>query len=77
MLKRYVPDKPHVLKQEPTEIHEDLSLQEEPVQTLDFKIKTLRNKDIPLVKILWRNQSVEEATWERESDMRASYPELF
>ncbi|KAL5559602.1 hypothetical protein UlMin_024219 [Ulmus minor] len=70
-------DKSHVLEQEPIEIQEDLSLQEKPVQILDFKVKTLRNKDIPLVKVLWRNQLVEEATWERESDMRASYPELF
>ena len=77
MLKKYVPDKSHVLEQEPIEIHEDLSLPEKPVQILDFKVKTLRNKEIPLVKVLWRNQSVEEATWERESDMRASYPELF
>ncbi|KAL5543511.1 hypothetical protein UlMin_007295, partial [Ulmus minor] len=77
MLKKYVPDKSHVLEQEPIEIHEDLSLQEKPVQILDFKVKTLRNKEIPLVKVLWRNQTVEEATWERESDIRASYPELF
>ena len=77
MLKKYVPDKSHVLEQEPIEIHEDLSLQEKPVQILDFKVKTLRNKEIPLVKVLWRNQTVEEATWEREADMRASYPELF
>ena len=77
MLKKYVPEESHVLKREPIEIYGDLSLQEEPVQTLDFKVKTLRNKDIPLVKILWRNQSVEEATWGRESDMRASYPKLF
>ena len=76
MLKKYVPDKSHVLEQEPIEIHEDLSLQEKPVQILDFKVKTLRNKEIPLVKVLWRNQSVEEATWERESNMRASCPEL-
>ncbi|KAL5563691.1 hypothetical protein UlMin_033438 [Ulmus minor] len=54
-----------------------LSLQEKPVQILDFKVKTLRNKEIPLVKVLWRNQTVEEATWEREADMRAFYPELF
>ena len=72
-----MPEKSHVLEQEPIEIHEDLSLQEEPVQTLDFKVKTLRNKDIPLVKVLWRNQLVEEATWERDSNMRASYPEFF
>jgi len=65
MLKKYVPDKSHVLEQEPIETHEDLSLQEKSVQILDFKVKTLRNKEIPLVKVLWRNQTVEEATWER------------
>ncbi len=77
MLKKYVPDESHVLEQEPVEIHEDLSLEEKPVRILDYKIKTLRNKEIPLVKVLWRNQTFEEATWEREQDMRASYPELF
>ncbi|KAL5580072.1 hypothetical protein UlMin_012514, partial [Ulmus minor] len=77
MLKKYVSDKSHVLEQEPIEIHEDLSFEEKPVQILDYKIKTLRNKDIPLVKVLWRNQKTEEATWEREDEMRTSYPELF
>ncbi|KAL5570311.1 hypothetical protein UlMin_026886 [Ulmus minor] len=60
------PHKSHVLEQEPIEIHEDLSFKEKPVQILDYKIKTLRNKDIPLVKVLWRNQKTEEATWEQK-----------
>ena len=77
MLKKYVSDKSHVLEQEPIEIQEDLSFEEKLVQILDYKIKTLRNKDIPLVKVLWRNQKTEEATWEREEEMRTSYPELF
>ncbi|KAL5559562.1 hypothetical protein UlMin_035773, partial [Ulmus minor] len=77
MLKKYVSDKSHVLEQEPIEIHEDLSFEEKPVRILDYKIKALRNKDIPLVKVLWRNQKTEEATWECEDEMRTSYPELF
>ena len=72
MLKKYVLDTSHVLEQEPIEIHEDLSLKERPVRILDYKVKTLKNKEIPLVKVLWRNQTVKEATWEREQDMRAS-----
>ena len=32
---------------------------------------------IPLVKVLWRNHLVEEATWEREDQMRSQYPLLF
>ncbi|XP_073159337.1 uncharacterized protein [Henckelia pumila] len=41
------------------------------------QVRRLRNKEIPMVKVLWRNQLVEEATWETEQDMPARYPELF
>jgi hypothetical protein len=58
-------------------IHEDLSFEETPVQILDRKSKVLRNKTIPLVKVLWRGQKYEEATWETEADMRSRYPYLF
>ncbi|KAL5560733.1 hypothetical protein UlMin_036944 [Ulmus minor] len=76
-LKKYVSNPSHVLEHEPIQVNEDLTYEEKPVQILDRKDKTLRNKVIPLVKVLWRNQKVEEATWEREDDMRISYPELF
>ncbi|KAL5553315.1 hypothetical protein UlMin_040716 [Ulmus minor] len=59
MLKKYVPDASHILEQEPIELHEDLTYEEKPVQILDRKTKTLRNKEIPLVKVLWRNQKME------------------
>ncbi|KAL5558049.1 hypothetical protein UlMin_034260 [Ulmus minor] len=77
MLKKYVQDSSHVLEHEPIEVHEDLTYEEKPVQILDRKEKTLRNKVIPLVKILWRNHKIEEATWEREDEMREKYPSLF
>ncbi|MCQ7926323.1 hypothetical protein NP234_24380 [Salmonella enterica] len=77
MLKKYVPDASHVLKPQAVQIDENLSYEEKPVQILDHKTKKLRNKEIPLVKVLWRNQKVEEATWEREDEMRAKYPALF
>jgi len=37
----------------------------------------LRNKAIPLVKVLWRSQEIEETTWEPEEDMRITYLQLF
>ena len=37
------------------------------MQILDRKDKVLRNKTVPLVKVLWRNQAVEKATWETET----------
>ena len=77
MLRQYRSDPSHVLQNEPVEIKENLSYIEEPVQILDYKIKQLRNRSIRLVKVLWRNHSKEEATWETEENMRRSYPYLF
>ncbi|KAL0549730.1 hypothetical protein IC582_014217 [Cucumis melo] len=77
MLRKYVPDPSHVADYEPLEIDENLSYTEQPVEVLAREVKTLRNKEIPLVKVLWRNHRVEEATWEREDDMRSRYPDLF
>ena len=77
MLKRCNPDSNQVIEYEPIEIQSDMSYVEKPVQILDRQDKVLRNKCVPLVKILWRNPKVEEATWELESDMREKYPGLF
>ena len=54
-----------------------MSYEEHPIQILDKQVKELRNKKISLVKVLWRSQSVEEATWEVEDEMRNKYPGLF
>lgn len=32
---------------------------------------------IPLVKIVWNHHLEEEATWEREEEMRERYPHYF
>ena len=77
MLKKYIHDPSHVLEHKPIEVHEDLTNKEKPVQILDRKEKALRNKVIPLVKMLWWNHKIEEATWEREDEMREKYLNLF
>ena len=41
------------------------------------EVKQLRNKQVPLVKVLWQHHDREEATWELEATMRAQYPQLF
>ena len=48
-----------------------------PVKVLDYGVKELRNKKIPIIKVLWRNSQIEEVTWEKESQMRQKHPELF
>ncbi|TYK12222.1 pol protein [Cucumis melo var. makuwa] len=69
MLWKYVPDPSHVVDYEPLEIDENLSYTERPVEVLAREVKMLRNREIPLVKVLWWNHRVDEATWEREDDM--------
>ena len=66
MLKKYLPDPSHVLSVEPVDLRKDLSYVKAPVRILDRKDQFLRTKTIPLVKILWRSHSLEEATWETE-----------
>ncbi|KAA0059580.1 pol protein [Cucumis melo var. makuwa] len=77
MLWKYVSDPSHVVDYEPLEIDENLSYTERPVEVLAREVKMLSNREISLVKVLWRNHRVDEATWEREDDMRSRYPKLF
>ena len=70
-------DPSHIVDYEPLEIDENLSYVEQPVEILAREVKVLRNKRISLVKVLWQNHLMEEATWKREYDMRARYPGLF
>ncbi|KAA0047446.1 pol protein [Cucumis melo var. makuwa] len=62
MLRKYVPNPSHVVDYEPLEIDENLSYTEQSVEVLAREVKMLRNREIPLVKVLWGNHRVEEAT---------------
>ena len=44
---------------------------------LDSQDQVLLRKTVRLVKVLWQHRGVEEATWEHEDTMRATYPFLF
>ncbi|XP_073020937.1 uncharacterized protein [Primulina eburnea] len=77
MLRKYIANPSHVLRYESLELLPNLSYDEMPVQILDRKVKVLRNKEIGIVKVLWRNQVIEEATWEPEEEMKHCYPNLF
>ncbi|KAA0059641.1 Chromo domain-containing protein [Cucumis melo var. makuwa] len=71
------PNPSHILEAKPVHLEDNLSYEEEPIQILDKKEKVLKNKVIPLAKVLWRNHTAEEATWETEQAMKARYPQLF
>ena len=77
MLIKYVSNPSHVLETPPIELIEDFSFQVQLVGIVDQEIKKLRNKVIPMVKVLWKSDTVEETTWETEAFMRKHHPYLF
>ncbi|KAE8661723.1 Ribosomal protein S8 family protein isoform 1 [Hibiscus syriacus] len=58
MLRKYRSDPSHIVTPEEIKIQPDLTYEEEPVRILAHEIKQLRNKTIPLVKVLWMNHKV-------------------
>ena len=58
-------------------LDENLSYEEEPVAILDREICKLISREIVSIKVQWMTRPVEEATWEKEVDMRERYPHLF
>ena len=66
MLRKYIHDPSHVLEAPTFELQEDLSFKVQLVDVNDREMKRLRSKVIPMVKVLWRSDSVEEMTWETE-----------
>ena len=77
MLRRYRLDSSHVVSSEAIELRPDLTYEEELVEILAREVKKMRNQQIPLVKVLWRNHKTEEVTWESEEVMQQQYPQLF
>ena len=77
MLRKYIPDPSHVLREQPVQLKENLTYEETPVKIIDRKEQVLRSKVIPLVKVLWKNHERETATWEPKVQMCRQYPQLF
>ena len=77
MLRKYIATPDVIVEYEPLEIQEGFTYVEEPVKIVDKKDQVLRTKMIPIVKVLWHNHGVKEASWEAEHDMRNRYPHLF
>ena len=77
MLKKYLHDSSHVLSYEALDVDLKLTYEAKLVKILDQKDKVLCNKTVSLVKVLWPNHAIEEATWETEEEMQKMYPKLF
>ncbi|XP_058773620.1 uncharacterized protein LOC131647812 [Vicia villosa] len=61
-LRRYIPDPSRVVQVDDIE---------------DLEVKQFRGKEIALMKVVWGGPSGESMTWEREDQLKESYPVLF
>nr|ABA93974.2 retrotransposon protein, putative, Ty3-gypsy subclass [Oryza sativa Japonica Group] len=59
------------------EIQEDLTYVEKPTRIHETSERRTRNKVIRFCKVQWSHHSEEEATWEREDELKATHPHLF
>nr|CAH66120.1 OSIGBa0146N20.5 [Oryza sativa] len=59
------------------ELQEDLTYVEKPVRILEVSERKTRNRVIRFCKVQWSNHSEEEATWEREDELKSAHPHLF
>ena len=76
-LRKSVYDVSHVIQVDDLEGRDNLTVETWPVRIEDREVKRLRGKEIVLVKVIWVGPTGESATWESESRMKDSYPELF
>ncbi|XP_050890676.1 uncharacterized protein LOC127096099 [Lathyrus oleraceus] len=76
-LRRYIADPSHVVQLDDVEVRDNLTPETLPMRIEDREVKQLRGKKIVLVKVVWGGPTGGNVTWELESQMRESYPELF
>ncbi|WMV44463.1 hypothetical protein MTR67_037848 [Solanum verrucosum] len=73
LLKKCVGDPASIVPLESVAVKDSLSYEDVPVEILDRQVRRLRNKEVASVKVLWRSQSVEGATWEAEAAMKSKF----
>ena len=77
MLRKYTPYPAHVVDLGGLIVDTNGTFEEGPVRIMDSWDQVLRRKTVRLVKVLWQHRGVEEATWEHEDMMQATYHFLF
>ncbi|WVZ94250.1 hypothetical protein U9M48_040160 [Paspalum notatum var. saurae] len=59
------------------DVREDLTYTEHPVKILETSERVTRNRRVKMCECEWKHHTEDEATWEREEELRATYPGLF
>jgi hypothetical protein len=75
--KKYLCVPEEQITQEDLDAKEDLSYQEYPIRILETSERVTQNKKIKMCKVQWSHHTEEEATWEREEELKAEFPSFF
>jgi hypothetical protein len=65
------------LTMEELSVQGDLTYTEYPIKILDTLTRVTKNKVIKMCKVQWSDHGEDEATWEREEELRIDFPHLF
>ena len=77
LLKKCVGDPASIVPLESVAVKDSFSYEDVLVDILDCQVIRLINKEVASIKVLWRSQSVEGATFDGEAAMKAKHPHLF
>jgi hypothetical protein len=58
-------------------VSDDLTYHEYPMKILDTSEKVTRNNRYRMCKLQCSNHTEEEATWEKEDQLKAEFPDIF
>jgi hypothetical protein len=58
-------------------VGDDLTYHEYPMKILDTSEKVTRNNRYRMCKLQCSNHTEEEATWEKEDQLKAEFPDIF
>ena len=65
-----------VVHPDEVKLERDLTFIEKVAHIVDRKVRKLRSKQAPMLKVIWQNQDVEATTWETEASMQERYSKL-
>ena len=65
------------LPMEDLSVQDDMTYTEYLIKILDTLTRVTRNKLLKMFKMQWSHHREDEATWEREEELRIEFPHLF
>jgi hypothetical protein len=74
---RPISSRPVIATKHILSVQDDLTYTKYPIKILDTLTHVTRSKVIKMCKVQWSHNGEDEATWEREEELRVDFPHLF